>query len=53
MAAGVIEVDGYPSNASIEDPEIGMIKMYIKTWDNFDELTNGAISFTEVKSKFC
>ena len=30
-----------------------MLKMYTKTWDNFDEETNGAISFTEVKSKFC
>ena len=53
MAAGVIEVDGDPSGPSIEDPEIGMIKMYIKTWDNFDVETNGAISFREVKTKLC
>ena len=53
MAAGVIEVDGDPSGPSIEDPEIGMIKMYVKTWDNFDVVTNGAISFREVKTKFC
>ena len=53
VAAGIIQVDGYPSNPSIEDPEIGMLKMYIKSWDNFDKETNGAISFTEVKSEFC
>ena len=53
MAAGVIEVDGDPSGPSIEDPEIGTIRMYIKTWDNFDAVTNGAISFREVTTRFC
>ena len=48
VAAGLISDDG-----SLEDPEIGTLKFYIKSWDVFDPETNGELSFTEVKTRPC
>ena len=36
-----------------EDPEVGTIKFYIKSWDTENEETHGAIKFEEIKTRPC
>ena len=53
IAAGIVSLDSGDITSvtpSIENPEIGTLKMYRKTWDFF---TNEELSFTEINTKFC
>ena len=47
IAAGLTEYDG--SNGLIEDPEIGTIKFYLKSFSHDEH----KLSFTEVESRPC
>ena len=49
MAAGVTAFDGVTQ--SIEDPEIGQIKFYLKQWGL--EAGNDGITFREVRTRDC
>ena len=51
IAAAVTSYDSSPKE--IEDPDIGTLKMYLKGWDNYDEETNGAVVWTEMKLRPC
>ena len=51
LAAGVTD---YSSNEeSIEDPEIGTIKLIKKTWDSTDLDGEGALLFEEIPTRPC
>ena len=50
VAAAVIDYSDSTSS-SIEDPEIGSIKMYLKSWGVYD--SDGKVTFKEVKTAFC
>ena len=39
VAAGIIDLN----NPYVEDPQIGKLKMFIKSWDYDDPLTNGKV----------
>ena len=51
VAAGVVSLlSGDTPAESIEDPEIGTVKMYLKSW-NMKESSN--IHFKEISTSFC
>ena len=50
MAAAITEYDSNPN--PIEDPEVGIIKMYLKKWDVYDEERQG-VTFEEVALRPC
>ena len=50
IAAALTRYDG--SSEVIEDPSIGTLKMYIKSWDVYDA-ENGGLKFTEIPLRAC
>ena len=54
IAAGIVQIDSESTGPSIEDPEIGTLKMYRKTWDftNEDEY-KGNVEFFPIATHFC
>ena len=50
VAAAITGYDGDPN--PIEDPTIGTLKMYLKTWNVYDE-ENGGLSFHEIPLRPC
>lgn len=50
VAAAVTSYDG--SSKVIEDPTIGTLKMYIKSWDVYDSVAGG-LKFTEIPLRNC
>lgn len=54
IAAGIVQIDTVSTGLSIEDPEIGTLKMYRKTWDfiNEDEY-KGNVEWSEIGTHFC
>ena len=53
IAAGVISFEDDPSVGTKEDPEIGMLKFYLKHWDFNDPVSGGELVFTEVPLRPC
>ena len=49
VAAAVTAFDG--SSVDIQDPEVGEVKFYLKSWDVDD--VNYGLKFTELKSRLC
>jgi len=50
VAAAITGYDGDPN--PIEDPTIGTLKMYLKTWNVYDE-ENGGLAFHEIPLRPC
>ena len=49
VAAGIIDISIDPSESLVEDPEIGHLKFYIKSWDT----DVGKLEFTELSTRYC
>ena len=54
IAAGIVQIDTVSTGPSIEDPEIGTLKMYSKTWDFISENEyKGNVQWNEIGTHFC
>ena len=53
IAAGVVSFEDDPNDGTYEDPEIGTLKFYMKSWDFNDPATNGELFFNEVPIRPC
>ena len=54
IAAGIVQIDTEATGPSIEDPEIGTLKMYRKTWDFIsEEEYKGNVEWEEIETHFC
>ena len=53
VAGGVIDLSSDVTDPSIEDPEIGTVKLYAKIWDSFDDSGKSKLEFREIKTEFC
>ena len=51
LAAGVSKYNG--ETEPLEDPEIGTVKIYKKTWDSQDINGNGGLKFEEIPTEPC
>ena len=49
MAAGIVNFN----EEYVEDPEIGTLKIILKSWDYEDKESNGKALFREVKTRPC
>ena len=53
LAAGVVDLNTLANEPSIEDPEIGTIKIYRKFWDAKADNGLGKLWFVELQTRFC
>ena len=50
VAAGVVSLKSGGSPESVEDPEIGTVKMYLKSWNMKED---AGVQFEEISTSFC
>lgn len=51
IAAAITGYDADPNPT--EDPTIGTLKLYIKSYGIYDDGSEGMLRFKEIKTKFC